>query len=104
MEPFVQPEPVRRRDSSLSPVLRHVLLSAGWGLGVGAGVALGAVLTVVSGSGAPGLSGLDFSSDVVVVPLAAGVGVFLVHLAVWMLVDVVRGRSRKVQPKADQAE
>ncbi|HEX9093889.1 MAG TPA: hypothetical protein VF902_07895 [Coriobacteriia bacterium] len=95
----------RRRDDSLKPIGRSILLAAGWGLGVGAGVALGAVLTAVSGTGSPGLQGVDVSLDLVIVPLAAGSAVFLAYLASVLVLEVVRGRrAAQVDAQPDDGE
>ncbi len=91
------------RDGSPLRAGRVFILSASWGLGTGLGVALGAVLTAVSGAGAPGLSGVDVTSELLVIPwIAAGV-VFLVHLGVTMTAGLVRGRrARQAPPEHEQ--
>jgi hypothetical protein len=92
-----------RRDLSFLPVWRQVLLSAGWGVGVGAGVALGAVLTAASESGDVGLAGIDVSSDLVMLPWLSGLAVFLVHLAFTLGLGVVRQRrASHVEAEPDQ--
>ena len=68
------------RDGSPLRWGRTLLLSAAWGVGAGGGVALGAVLTAVSGAGAPGLSGLDAGTDLTVAPWVVGGAVFVLHL------------------------
>lgn len=82
------------------PLRRAVLVNAarsalGWGLGVGAGVALGAYLTAVGGAGAPGVSSLE-TSDIAVLPLAsAGVAfvfVIVAHLGASLVAGVLRAR------------
>jgi hypothetical protein len=80
------------RDGSDLRVGRAVLLSVAWGAGAAAGVALGAVLTAMGGAGAPGLSGLQAGSDLVVVPWIVGGVVAVGHLAGTLLLGVVRGR------------
>jgi len=66
-----------------------------WGIGVGGGVALGGWLTVVGGSGAPGVGGLDVGGDLIVLPLSVAALVMLVHLLGQYVASVLRGRSRK---------
>ena len=94
-----------RRGRTVAPAARRLLMSAGWGVGVAAGVALGAVLTIVSGSGAPGLAGLDVTSDLVLIPLACGAAVFLVHFAFSVAIGAVkRARTGEMGAKRDQQE
>jgi len=62
--------------------------SATWAIGAAIGVALGAYLTVQGSAAAPGVSALD-TTELVVLPLLAGVAVFavsfVVRLAAWGL-------------------
>ena len=82
-------------DGSPMPLARALLLSASWGVGAAIGVALGAVLTAVSGAGAPGASAVEPVSDLIVVPLLAGSVVFLVHLGVTLGVASIRARRAR---------
>lgn len=94
------------RDGSRLGWGRVLVLSASWGIGAGAGVALGAVLTSVSGAGAPGLSGLDPGTDLTVAPWIVGGAVFVIHLAWSLIFALVRGRRSRDrvpgQGKGDQ--
>jgi hypothetical protein len=91
------------RDGSPLRARRVVVLSATWGIGAGLGVALGAVLTSVSGAGAPGLSGLDVTSELVVVPWLVGAAVMLLHLFATLGVGFVRAH-RAVHTPAQQEQ
>jgi hypothetical protein len=91
------------RDGSPLRAGRVLVLSATWGIGAGLGVALGAVLTSVSGAGAPGLSGLDVTSELVVLPWLVGGIVMLVHLFATVGVGLVRAR-RGAQAPAEQEQ
>lgn len=73
--------------------------SLSWALGVGLGVALGGWLTLVGGAGAPGAAGLDPLSDLVVLPGAAFLAMFVVQLAVRL---VVRARRRPAGGNRDE--
>ncbi len=64
-----------------------------WGLGAAIGVALGGWLTLVGGSGAPGVSGLDPAVDLGLLPLGAFCVVATVHLFGQLVAAVVRGRA-----------
>ncbi len=64
--------------------------AASWGVGVALGVALGAYLTAVSGSGAPGATALD-ASELIVLPAIAGTAVFAVLFVVGVGVSHVAG-------------
>jgi len=75
-----------------------VFWAATWGIGVACGVALGAWLTVVSGAGAPGVQSLDIAEDLLLLPVLAGVAVFLLHLAGSGVVAWVRGRTAPKRP------
>lgn len=95
------------RDRSPLRWGRTLLLSVSWGIGAGAGVALGAVLTAVSGAGAPGLSGLDAGTDLTVAPWIVGGAVFVLHLTWTLLVALVRGhrsRHRGAHERKDHQE
>jgi len=70
-----------------------LLWSASWGLGAAIGVALGGWLTLVGGAGAPGTSGLDPVSDLVVLPGVAFVVVVLLQLVVRVAAAAIRGRA-----------
>lgn len=84
------------RDGTPVSLRRLALLSGAWGAGAGAGVAAGAVLTAVGGSGAPGLAGVDVTSELLVAPWLVVVAVFAVHFGVCTLAARVRGeRSRR---------
>lgn len=67
--------------------------AASWGLGAAIGVALGGWLTLVGGSGAPGVSGLDPAVDLGLLPLGAFCAVATVHLFGQLVAAVVRGRA-----------
>lgn len=82
----------KARDGSDLRVGRALVLSAAWGAGAGVGVALGAVLTAMGGAGAPGLSGLEAGTDLVVVPWVVGAVVAAGHLGGTLLLGSVRGR------------
>ena len=64
-----------------------------WGLGAAIGVAFGGWLTLVGGSGAPGVSGLDPAVDLGLLPLGAFCVVATVHLLGQLVAAVVRGRA-----------
>lgn len=64
-----------------------------WGLGAAIGVALGGWLTLVGGSGAPGVAGLDPGVDLVLLPLGAFGVVAAVHLFGQVAVSALRGRA-----------
>ena len=78
--------------------------SVSWGAGAAIGVALGGWLTLVGGSGAPGATGLDPVSDLVVLPAAAFGSVVLVHIVGQLVVAALRGRavSRSHEKRDDQ--
>jgi len=80
---------VTERDSHrfIGEVALRCLL---WSLGVSFGVGLGAWLTVVSGSGAPGSGSLRFG-DVVGVPLLSGLAFFVFAFVGWILLRAVIG-------------
>lgn len=80
------------RDGSPMPLSHALVLSASWGAGAAIGVALGAVLTAVSGAGAPGVSSVQPVFDLIVVPVLAGAVVFLVHFGVTLGIATVRAR------------
>lgn len=91
------------RDGSTLPLARTAAFSAAWGLGVGGGVALGAVLTAMSGAGAPGLTAVDVTADLLRVPAIVGGAVFAVHLAFTLAFAAFRGR-RASEHEADEHE
>lgn len=67
-------------------IAASVFWAATWGVGVAIGVALGGWLTVVGGAGTPGADSLDLAEDVIMLPVAVGLIVFVLHLlaqAVW---------------------
>ncbi len=64
-----------------------------WGVGVAAGVALGAYLTAVGGTGAPGVTALD-RSELVTLPIISG-GVTVVAV---FLLDLIGGFARTRVP------
>lgn len=74
-------------------IAEALLWSVSWGLGAAIGVALGGWLTLVGGAGAPGASGLDPVSDLVVLPGAAFVVVVALQLVVRIAAAALRGRS-----------
>ena len=67
-----------------------VFWSLTWSVGIAIGVALGGWLTVVGGSGAPGVTSLDVTHDLIVVPLLSGLVAFIVLLVARVLVALVR--------------
>jgi hypothetical protein len=84
---FIAPEGGRLRAG------QALFWSLTWGVGVMIGVALGGWLTLVGGSGAPGIEGLDPISDLVVLPVLAGAGVAVVHLSGQLVAAALRGRT-----------
>lgn len=70
-----------------------VFWAVSWGLGAAIGVALGGWLTLVGGSGAPGVAGLDPLVDLALLPLGAFGVVALIHLTGQIAAAVVRGRG-----------
>ncbi len=76
-----------------SGLARTALWASTWALGVGIGVALGAYLTAVSGSGAPGVESLDLS-EILWMPLASAGAVFVALFLVRIVVDAIAGRLR----------
>ncbi len=75
--------------------------SATWAVGVAMGVAAGAYLTVVGASGAPGAGALG-TTELVMLPLAAGVLVFVVSLLVRVILGLFTARHEP-EP-CDEAE
>jgi hypothetical protein len=95
---------VQRDGSPLRPG-RTALLAASWGVGAALGVALGAVLSAMSGAGAPGLTELDLSAELGWWPLIVGGGVFAAHLLLTLAVAFVRDhRSRGPDAQCDEDE
>lgn len=76
--------------SKVRAVGRGVFWALTWGAGTAIGVAAGAWLTAVGGTGAPGLESIDTFGDLVVLPLLAGGAVVVAHLAGQGVVAVVR--------------
>lgn len=75
--------------------LRAAFWAGTWGVGVALGVALGGWLTVVGGTGTPGVESLDLAEDVIALPLAVGGAVFAVHFVGQIVVALIRrGRSK----------
>lgn len=68
-----------------------VFWSLTWAVGVALGVALGGWLTVVSGSGAPGVESLSVGQDLFVIPAIAGAVVFVALL----LARIIGARLRR---------
>jgi hypothetical protein len=94
--------PLVERDGSALRIGRAFMLACSWGLGAAAGVALGAVLSAVSGAGAPGLAGIDLSAELGWWPLVVGGGVLCSHVAFTFMVALVRGqRSRGGEAQGD---
>jgi hypothetical protein len=75
--------------------MEALLWSLTWGVGVAIGVALGGWLTLVGGAGAPGTSGLDPVSDLVVLPGVALVAVTVLQLIVRVVAAALRGRAHR---------
>jgi hypothetical protein len=76
------------------------------GVGVGAGVACGAWLTVASGAGAPGVASLD-TTDLVRLPASSAAAVFVVAMLVQVIWNAVVGRkssSRTVEREVREPE
>jgi hypothetical protein len=90
------------RDGSPLRMGRALVLSASWAFGAGAGVALGAILTSLSGAGAPGVSGLDVTSELVVIPWIAAGAVLVAHFCGTLLVAAVRGRRSREGPPGEE--
>ncbi len=81
-----------RRQERFS-VREAAFWAASWGLGAAIGVALGGWLTLVGGSGAPGVEGLDPAVDLGLLPLGAFGAVMLVHLLGQVVAAALRGRA-----------
>jgi hypothetical protein len=76
-----------------------------WALGAAIGVALGGYLTLVSGSGAPGQTALDPTTDLFVLPLVAFGIVLVVHLVGQTIAGFVRAhRASSPGDDRDQGE
>jgi len=69
---------------------RAAAWSATWGVGAAAGVALGSYLTAVSGAGSPGVTAMD-RTETVVLPLFAGLAVFVVSFLGRIVYALARG-------------
>ncbi len=63
-----------------------------WAVGAAIGVALGGYLTLVSGSGAPGQTALDPTTDFFVLPLVAFGIVLFVHFGAQVIAGLIRAR------------
>ena len=85
---------LRNRTGERFRIAEALLWSASWGFGAAIGVALGGWLTLVGGAGAPGTSGLDPVSDLVVLPGVAFAVVLLLQLVVRVTAAAVRGRAQ----------
>lgn len=72
-----------------------VLMAASWAVGGAIGVALGGWLTLTGGAGAPGATGLDPASDLVIVPGVTFAAVMLVHLGGQVIAAALRGRAEQ---------
>lgn len=73
-----------------------------WGAGVALGVGLGAYLTAVGGTGAPGVQALDLS-ETVMLPLVVGGATTVVVLAV-RLVGALLRRSASHRARDDEGD
>ncbi|MGV8082475.1 MAG: hypothetical protein AB2L09_02405 [Coriobacteriia bacterium] len=89
-----EPKNIAEENAKPGRGLLALLRAVGWGAGVALGVAAGAWLTVVSGSGTPGTESLD-RGDVVVLPLAAGAATVAVVLLIEALIGALRSRAAK---------
>lgn len=84
-----------RRSGERFGLAKALLWSMTWGAGVSIGVALGGWLTLVGGAGAPGTSGLDPVSDLLVLPGIVFVVVVVLQLIVRVLAAALRGRAQR---------
>lgn len=77
---------------------RALLRAAGWSLtwavGVAAGVALGAYITVLGAAAAPGDVVLD-TTELITLPLASGAATFVVSFVIRAVGALVRGRTSR---------
>lgn len=71
-------------------LLRASAWAATWAIGVAIGVALGGWLTVVGGAAAPGVSALDPTEDLLVLPVAAAAVTFAIHFGGQIVMQVRR--------------
>lgn len=83
---------------------RALLWSFTWALGVAIGVALGGWLTLVGGSGAPGAEALDPLVDLVVLPGAAFIAMFVVQLVVRVSAAAARRRAQRGGENEDERQ
>lgn len=72
-----------------------------WAFGAALGVALGGYLTLTSGSGAPGQSAIDPTTDLVILPVVAFGIVLVIHLGGQLIFGAVRG-GRVSRPKGER--
>lgn len=82
---------LRRRDGSPWRLLPALAWACTWGSGAGAGVALGGYLTLAGGEGTPGISALDPTTDLVVLPVVAFGTVVALYVVGSALAALVRG-------------
>ena len=89
---------------------RAAVWSLSWALGVALGVALGAYLTVIGSAAAPGAQSLG-STELLLLPLAAGAVVFVVSFVGRVGVAFIRGltahdsgsdRAEEQEAKSDE--
>lgn len=73
-------------------VLRASAWAVTWAVGVAIGVAVGGWLTVVGSAAAPGVAALEPTEDLVLLPLAAGAAMFVLHFSGQVVVHLWRGR------------
>lgn len=97
----------REQRKAAEKVSRHarvrlaLLQALGGAVGVAVGVGVGALLTVASGSGAPGTPALD-KSDVVTLPLLAGLATFAIVLLAQAVAGLVRRSVARTRPRSAQ--
>ncbi len=81
-----------------------LLLSFGWGIGAAIGVALGGWLTLVGGSGAPGVEALDPWTDLLLLPIGALGVVTVVHFVGRLVFASIRGHRARPDGNGDDQD
>ncbi len=93
--------PLVSRDGTRFSWRVAVFWASTWAIGAAIGAAIGGYLTLVSGSGAPGVQDIDPLTDLVVLPLAAFGAVFVTHLGLQTVAAAMRGRRAGAQSQGD---